>query len=467
MIVMKFGGTSVQDASCIERVAEIIKQHLHRRPVVVVSAMGKTTRNLLRAAELASERRLPDSLNLISDIENYHIAEARKVVNNFERTKAYRAISSYFGEMRDLVKGLSILRESTPRSKDAITAYGELISSAILATSLIERGVGAVLLDSRNFIITDENFTRAAPIFDLTNERICAHLLPELAAGRVPVIQGYIGATRTGATTTLGFEGSDYTAAIVGAAIGAEDIQIWKDVYGLMSADPAIISDARTVKMASFDEVAELTYFGAKVLHPSAIWPAAQKGIPVHIYNSKHPQAVGTLITDSTPKSNNLVKSITYKRGITLINAISNRQQSASEFLKAVFDILDHHRIAPDLIVTSEVRIAFAVSGEADLERLIADMRRLGQVQVRAGKASLCLVGQIIKQTADIASTIFSAIRDVRVDLISQGASPNSLIFITGEGDLEATLMRLHESFFAEADADLFGRLDSETVNLK
>ena len=245
MIVMKFGGSSVKDAASIDRVIKIIQQHLPLNPVIVVSAMGKTTRNLLGAGALAAEGKTEEALGRLAAIEAYHHAELSQLVD--DHRNSFSSMAKYFSETHDLVKGLAILKEFSPRSQDAMAAYGELLSSAILAAGLDSRGVKVQLLDSRTLMITDDHFTAAEPIEETAQERMCAALLPELDRGRTPVMQGYIGATLAGATTTLGFEGSDFTAAFVGAALDVKAIQIWKDVPGLMSADPAVIPEAQTI----------------------------------------------------------------------------------------------------------------------------------------------------------------------------------------------------------------------------
>src|SRR5205085_6458455 len=344
MIVMKFGGTSVEDAASIERVTEIIKARLSLRPVVVVSAMGKTTRKLLQAAEASAAGDRSTTLAVVAELKTRHLSEARTLVKSTAERAVFSIIDRHFDELKKLLEGLAILGEVPSRGLDKILAYGELLSSAIVADALAERGVPARLLDAREFVITDDRFGGASPLFDLTNAKTRDSITPVIEAGEVPVIQGFIGATREGATTTLGFEGSDYTAAIVGAALGADDIQIWKDVSGLMTTDPRIFAEARTVKACTFAEAADLTYCGAKVLHPKAIHPAARQNIPVHIYNSKRPDATGTAISATAPRCANLIKSIAYKRPITVIHAkgesISNgtRAVAPEEFLNALLN---------------------------------------------------------------------------------------------------------------------------------
>src|ERR1035437_6872439 len=251
MIVMKFGGSSVKDAVSIDRVIKIIQEHLPLDPVIVVSAMGKTTRNLLGAGALAAEGKTGEALAQLAALEEYHRAELSKLVEDHRSSPVDSLMAGYFSEMHDLVKGLSILKDFSARSQDAMAAYGEVLSSAILAAGLESRGVKVQLLDSRTLMITDDHFTAAEPIEETAQARMRAALLPELERGRTPVMQGYIGAPLAGATTTLGFEGSDFTASFVGAALDVKAIQIWKDVPGLMSADPAVRSEEHTSELQS------------------------------------------------------------------------------------------------------------------------------------------------------------------------------------------------------------------------
>jgi len=360
----------------------------------------------------------------------------------------FSLMAGYFSEMHDLVKGLSILKEFSPRSQDAIAAYGELLSSAILAAGLASRGVKVQLLDSRTLMITDDHFTAAEPIEETAQARMCAALLPELEGGRTPVMQGYIGATLAGATTTLGFEGSDFTATFLGAALDVKAIQIWKDVPGLMSADPAVIPDAQTIPAATCDEMAELTYFGAKLLHPRAIWPAAQKRIPVQIVNFWRPQDAGTIIQESAATAPHGVRSITFKRGLALLHVVSNRQRPISEFMKGVLDVLDRHRVTPDLTAISSMHCRLALDANLPFEPFLPELHRLGAVEIERGKASICLVGQGLIQQPGIAALALGAISDLRLDLISQGSSPNSLVMVFDETHLETGLKRIHRHFF-------------------
>ncbi|HLG16032.1 MAG TPA: aspartate kinase [Blastocatellia bacterium] len=461
---MKFGGTSVEDAPSIERVAEIIRARLALRPVVVVSAMGKTTRRLLEASAASASGDTRTTLRIVADLKTRHTSEARWVIGDAAAQVAPR-IDQYFDELKKLLEGLAILGEVPPRGLDKILAYGELLSSAIVAAALEERGIRARLLDSRELIKTDDRWGAASPIADLTDSSIVASLGPLVENAEVPVVQGFIGSTREGATTTLGFEGSDYTASIIGAALGVDDIQIWKDVSGLMTADPAVFAAARTVKTCSYAEAGELTYFGAKVLHPKAIGPAARKNIPIHIYNSKLPEATGTEITANVTRCANAIKSIAYTRPVTLIKArydsdASNAQATSSnDWLRAMLIALGRRRVEPLITAVSASSVALAVEsrqlgGHAD--ELVENLSQFGAAGSAAGKAIVTLVGEEMPGDPTVAGRVLKAIEHIRPDAILHGTSPITMNVIVDEGDVEEAIGRLHEEFFDQLDRRVF-----------
>jgi len=456
MIVMKFGGTSVEDAPSIERVAEIIRERLHLKPIVVVSAMGKTTSKLLQAAEASAAGDARTTLGIVADLKTRHTSEARRLVTKSEGREVFTLIEKHFDELKKLLEGLAILGEVPPRGLDKILAYGELLSSAVLADALAERGIQARLLDARELIKTDDRFGSASPIESLTTEKIIESVLPVVESGAVPVIQGFIGSSRDGATTTLGFEGSDYTATIMGAALDAADIQIWKDVPGLMTADPAIFTGARTVKSCSFAEAAELTHFGAKVLHPKAIHPAARKNISVHIYNSKNPSAPGTTITASATRSANPIKSITYKRPVTIINA---EAVLGTDMSRVFLDVLAKRRVEPLLMSSSGSHVVLAIDSR-DLRHggrdLIEAVSGHGTAAADANCAVVSVVGAGLRGEPAVVSQIFNAIKGIEVGLIVHGSSPLTMSVVVAESDVEQTVSRLHGAFFEKLDPQVF-----------
>lgn len=456
MIVCKFGGTSVQDAEAMTRLAGIIETRRKQQPVVVASAMGKTTNQLLEMAQTAAKGKRQEALDLLTRIKDRHLKEAQKMGIAVSDDRVSETIQTYFKEMRDLVKGLSALGELTPRITDAIASYGERLSTAILTQVLENHGMPAQLMDARECIITDDCFMRAAPLFELTDAAIAERLRPVIKAGKIPVFQGFIGRTRDGITTTIGRGGSDYSAAIVGAALDVDDIQIWTDVDGIMTTDPRMVKEARRIKAISFDEAAELAYFGAKVLHPATIIPAVRKKIPVHVLNSYKPAQEGTLITDEAPHCENPVKAIAYKSGITVVNVASTRMLMAHGFLRRIFEIFDNHQVPVDVVSTSEVSVSLTVDETSSLWDIVTELKKIGEVNVEGGKAIVCCVGDNLRNIPGVAYTVFSALQDVKIQMISQGASAINITFVIDQDRLPDVVGGLHDSFFRKIDPLIF-----------
>jgi aspartate kinase len=459
MIVMKFGGTSVQDADAIEHVIEIVRGRLDRKPVVVVSAMARVTDTLLRIARVANERRFDEAACIIGELRARHLSCASALLSSRDSEEVSlveQRIQEKFAALEGLARSIATLGELTPRSQDAVVSFGERLSSLIIASALRARGIRAELVDSRLFLITDDHFTSAAPRMDETEKRARLELLPIIERGGVPVAQGFIGSTAEGVTTTIGRGGGDYSAAIIGSALGADSIEIWTDVDGLMTADPRIISDARRIRVISFSEAAELSYFGAKVLHPSTVLPAVEKDIPVHIYNTRNPSCEGTRIVARPQPSRNLIKSIAFKRGITIINVASTRMLMACGFLRAIFEVFDRHHTSVDVVTTSEVSVSMTLDTSDRLEAIERDLASFGEVSVERGKAIVCVVGDNLKFTPGVAARLFGAISKTNVNMISQGASEINLTFVIDEADTDEVVKELHREFFAEVDENVF-----------
>lgn len=462
MIVMKFGGTSVEDAASVERVAGIIRDRLALRPVVVVSAMGKTTRHLLEAAEASAAGDRATTVQIVANIRERHSREAGTLVRERSRP-VFGLLDRYFEELMKLLEGLAILGEVPPRGLDKILSYGELISSAVIADALAERGVPARLMDSREFIKTDDRYGDASPLTELTIAAVQEALNPALNADLTPVIQGFIGSTRNGATTTLGFEGSDYTATLVGAALDASDIQIWKDVPGLMTADPRIFPGARTVRSCSFIEAAELTHFGAKVLHPKAIYPAAEKNIPVHIYNSRQPNSTGTHITAVGPQCSNMIKSIAYKRPVTILKLNTGGSGTArpafDSGLRTLVEIFGRRRLTPFLATVSGSNVTFALDTELFKRAgvsLLDEVAAVGKFEVTDNRAIISVVGENLTGRHGAAIRAFEGGGHPELHLILYGSSPITMSLIVSEESVEEEIARLHSVFFDHLDPDVF-----------
>jgi aspartate kinase len=455
MIVMKFGGTSVESAAAIERVASIVKARESRRPGVVVSSMGKTTNKLLDIASAAIKGSREQYLRQIHDLRDFHSREARRVVPLADRAELDRLLDEHFQELTELVKGLAVLGELTPRSIDAISSYGERLSSYIVALAFRHFGMDAVHLDSRQIIVTDRRHTQAAPQYPETYARLAAIVAP-LAERSIVVMGGFIAATEEGVTTTLGRGGSDFTAAIVGAGIGAEEIQIWTDVDGMLTADPTILPGGHRVKTISFAEAAELAYFGAKVLHPATVVPAVEKNIPVLILNSRRPEVSGTRIVSAAVPCGNVVKSIACKRKITLVNVHSTRMLMAHGFLRRIFEVFDRYETPVDMVSTSEVSVSLTIDSSKSLESICQELGQFSEVSIEGAQAIVCLVGDNIRYTPGVALRVFSALDRINIRMISQGASLLNLSFVVADADVYRAVEALHREFFSQLDADVF-----------
>ena len=446
MIVMKFGGTSVESAAAIARVAAIVKAREDRHPVVVVSAMGKTTNKLLAIAAAAIKGPREEYLRQIHDLRDFHSREARQVVPLEDRAALDRFLDEHFQELTELAKGLAVLGELTPRSIDAISSYGERLSSYIVTQAFRHSGMETRHLDSRDLIVTDKRHTQAAPLFPQTYARLAA-TIPPLAAKSVIVMGGFIAASEDGVTTTLGRAG-----------IGAEEIQIWTDVDGMLTADPTILPGGHRVKTISFAEAAELAYFGAKVLHPATVLPAIEKSIPVLILNSRRPDVPGTRIVAERVHCENAVKSIACKRKITVVNIHSTRMLMAHGFLRRIFEVFDRFETPVDMVATSEVSVSLTIDNPARIEEVLAELRQFAEAETERDQVIVCLVGENIRYTPGVARRVFNALEGINVRMISQGGSLLNISFVVAEKDLRAAIEALHAEFFSELDPAVFER---------
>jgi aspartate kinase len=311
-------------------------------------------------------------------------------------------------------------------------------------------------IDARTCIATDAQHGRAIPNDDLIAEKLTANVLPLTAAGKTVVMGGFIGSTDKGVTTTLGRGGSDFTAALVGGALDATAIEIWTDVDGIMTTDPRVCPDALRVKTISFEEAAELAYFGAKVLHPATILPAVKKNIPVLVLNSRNPDNDGTRIISIAPHCESPFKSIAAKRKLTIIDVVATRMLLSHGYLKAIFDIFDKHKCPVDMVSTSEVSVSLTVDSNEKLPEIAADLSELADVKYEGRKALICLVGQNIRGQNGIAAQVFQAVRHVNIRMISQGASEINMSFMIDEDDADEAIRSLHKAFFADPDPEIF-----------
>ncbi len=445
---MKFGGTSVQDAAAFARVAEIVGGEAANSPVVVTSAMSKVTDALLAAFDTAKRGAVEDAIQSFEPHLERHREVARTLLDEAGQKLFRVEIEFAEKELGDLL--MRVTRRSLPLAmlKDAIVSYGEQLSSRLLALVCANAGLKSRHVDSRRLIVTDEEYGAAAPIWSETEKLVRLELVGTIEAGEVPVMGGFIAASRSGETTTLGRGGSDYSAAIVGAALGAREIQIWTDVTGVLTCDPRICPTARTLKTLSYEEAAELAYFGAKVLHPKTIQPAVDLKIPVRVCNSHQPAERGTMILPQTETTPRKVKSIAYKKGITILRISSARMLGAFGFMSAIFQIFERHRTVIDVVTTSEVSVSLTLDNTDSLDAVVKDLGRIGRVEVVPNNAVVCVVGFGLRGASGVASQIFDAISDYNISLISHGASSVNLTFVVKEEDVTSVVKRLHDEFF-------------------
>ncbi|MFZ0687650.1 MAG: lysine-sensitive aspartokinase 3 [Terriglobales bacterium] len=456
MIVMKFGGTSVQDAKAIERVAQIVQGRMADRPVVVVSAMARVTDSLLAMGKAAGGGDRKTALKMARALRERHYDTAGELLGTALFTDFHGSLGADFEDLDELLRGIGAVGEITPRTYDNVASYGEMLSSKIVAAAFAARGLSGVHVDSRQVLLTDNAYMRAVPQFEETNERLRKKVQPLLDSGKVPVMGGFIGSNAAGITTTIGRGGSDFSAAIFGAGLHAERIEIWTDVDGMMTTDPRITKDARRIKVISFDEASELAYFGAKVLHPATVLPAVQQNIPVYVLNSMNPVCEGTKVIAQAPRCKNIFKAIALKKKITLVEVASPRRLLVRGYLKSIFEAFDRHEVAVDVVSTSEVSVSVTAETNDAIPALAADLAKIADVKYEGRKAIVCLVGENLRETPGIAAKVFGILDHVKIRMISQGASEINLTFVIEEDDATEVVRRLHQAFFAEVDPEIF-----------
>ena len=456
IVVMKFGGTSVEDPAAITRTANIVAGRLKqgKQPVVVVSALAKVTDQLLRAAASAAVGDRTGALAISSRLRCRHRDTAAALVK--DSAELVSVIDQKFDSLDEVLRGLAAILELTPRISDLVVSYGERISSRIVAAAFAERGIDAAHVDARNVVVTDSQFQKAVPNDALIEKRAAEHLRPLIEQGKVPVMGGFVASNEEGITTTLGRGGSDFTGALVGGALTAGAIEIWTDVDGIMTSDPRVCPDALRVKVISFEEAAELAYFGAKVLHPATILPAVKKNIPVLVLNSKNPTNEGTRIISVAPHCKSPFKSIAVKKKLSIIDLVASRMLMTHGYLKEIFTVFDKHKCPVDMVSTSEVSVSLTVDSNEKLPAIAAELGQLADVKYEGKKALVCMVGEDIRGQQGIAAQVFAAIRHINVRMISQGASEINMSFMIEEDDADEAVRSLHAAFFQNPDPLIF-----------
>jgi aspartate kinase len=418
--------------------------------------MAKVTDSLLAMGRAAGSGDRKTALKMARTLRERHYDTAGELLGTALFTEFHGDLGADFEDLDELLRGIGAVGEITPRTYDYVASFGEVLSSKIVAAAFIARGLPGVHVDSRQCLLTDSSYTRAVPQFEETNERLRKRVQPLVDSGRVPVMGGFIGSNRSGITTTIGRGGSDFSAAIFGAALHAERIEIWTDVDGMMTTDPRLTPEARRIKVISFDEAAELAYFGAKVLHPATVLPAVQQNIPVFVLNSMNPTCEGTKITARAPRCSNIFKAIALKKKITLVEVASPRRLLVHGYLKSIFEAFDQHNVAVDVVSTSEVSVSVTAETNEAIPALAADLAKIADVKYEGRKAIVCLVGENLRETPGIAAKVFGILENVKIRMISQGASEINLTFVIEEDDAAEVVRRLHRAFFAEVDPEVF-----------
>ena len=449
-VVMKFGGTSVADPDAIGRLVEIVRRQrdvTKAPPVVVVSALAKVTDALVDVTRLAEDGKADQAARALRELLDRHVAIASQVAGA-NRSSVIEAVTIEFDELIGLVHALAVLREVSPRSLDAVLAAGELASSRIVAAALSDRGIPSAWVDARRILVTDAEHAGAAPDMIETCARAGERLPPLLAAGATPVLGGFIGSTVNGVTTTLGRGGSDYSAAVFGACLDADEIQIWTDVDGMLTADPRIVPSPRVVPSLSFAEASELAYFGAKVLHPSTILPAVAKNIPVRILNARRPENDGTRITADARQTTPGLTAIACKRGVTVIDITSTRMLMAHGFLRRLFEVFERFKTPVDVVTTSEVSVSVTVDDTRRLDAIVENLRGFAEVGCEPDMAIVSAVGENLRADPTLFGRAVTALEAIPLRLVSQAASRRNITFVLRDSDVPHAMMRLHERFF-------------------
>jgi aspartate kinase len=449
MIVIKFGGTSVGDADRVANAIEIVSERRHLDPIVVVSALAGVTNDLVAASEAACAQDSKRVSEIIDAVRQRHEDVALRLVQQkSDFLEAFiRQLDKQIEEIDTILRGIALLGEITMRARDKVMSIGEKLSSVLFAYTMMMRALPGEHVHSEDVIRTNDHFGGASPLMDATREAAQRVLLPLLERNRIPVMGGFIGRTESGATTTLGRNGSDYSAAIVGAALGADEVQIWTDVDGLLTCDPRLVPGARVIDRLSFDEAAELAWFGAK-LHPRTLEPAVAANVPVRVLNTHNPASQGTLITRAGGDREDGPRSIARKKGITLVNVSSNKMLGTHGFLSRLFAVFEQLAISVDLITTSEVSVSVTVDEKHDMDELERRLREMGDVKMEDNQCIVAVVGQNVMSDARVGARVLDALHGVSVKMVSLGRSGLNLSLVVDDANADRAVKAIHHALF-------------------
>lgn len=437
-IVMKFGGSSVANRKQIEKVLDIVRGRLDRRPIVVSSAHKGITDALVGAGKAAAA----------GTIDPTPIERQRVIARELGCADAL--LDPLFDQLGDLLRGISLVRELSPRSLDYVSSFGERMAVRVIADFFTREGLPTAAHDVWELgFVTDAKFGAARPIEGW--EQGARAAFAALPAGVVPLVTGFVGRTPLGEITTVGRNGSDLTAALLGAALEAREVEIWSDTDGVMSADPSLVREARNIPRMRFDEAAELAYFGSRVLHPSTLLPAIRCNIPIRVLNTNRPEHPGTVIEGQAADDPAGATSIAYKERQSVLLLRSTRMFGQVGFLAKVFEILGRHGVDVDMISTSEVSISLTSGDEASLRAALPDLQALGECELRSGKTILVVVGRHLPERSGIGAKILQGVADagVNVEMISYGLDSIALTMLIDDADIKQAVGVLHRMLFA------------------
>lgn len=446
MIVLKFGGTSMGSIESLNNVVSIIQDVQAQQPIIVASAMGGVTNQLLDAAAQALEGNDEVVESCLLEITNRHQDVLLHFLNDQQEAQAFfrTYMQPLFQELSEIYQGISLLKELSDQSVAVISSFGERLSTFLLQAICESQNISTQRFDTRQLVRTSSQPLEASVDFEVTRNLFQEHVAPVISNGVIPILTGFIGSDQEGNTTTLGRGGSDYSAAIAAVSLDATEVQIWTDVNGILSTDPRIVSEAETLSEISFNEAAELAYFGAKVLHPKTIQPAVQENIPVKILNTFEPSHPGTLISNTV---HNGLKAISLKKGISIVNICSSRMLEACGFMEKIYRVFAHHNIATDVTTTSEVSVSVSID-QACPQEVLDELNEFAHAEVTENLAIVCLVGEGITSDRNMLADIFNELRDVDVHIVSQGASRRNITFLVDESVVEGVLRKLYDKCF-------------------
>lgn len=453
MNILKFGGTSMADHNTWKQVLDIVRST--EQPILVVSATSGTTNALLKSAQLAIGGDLHAGLAIADELEKKHYAiidsflETHASAGNINdlRSDGHARISELMQLLRNYLTGIHTLGELTDRSIDAVGSIGERLSSFLICLCGQAMGMNTAYIDAADIIKTDSRFTQAVPDIEAISYK-ASPVRKLVDDGAIPVMGGFYGSDKNGVITTLGRGGSDFTASLIGLAVGADTIGIWTDVSGMYTSDPRFINGTKSIPEISFGEAAELAYFGAKVLHPATIQPAVERNIPVLVKNTFEPEHPGTTIRVDAPKNGD-IRAIAFKKDITVITVTSTRMLLAHGFMARVFGVFEQHQVSVDLVTTSEVSISITVDNLKNLDAVVADLQKFAQVKVRSGQALICLVGQGLIDAKGVMNTAFTALKEIPIHMICQGSSDLNMSIVVDNVDVIPAVQALHDQLIS------------------